>query len=61
MNKKYFQATSLRDSEDYKFWKDKTYLQRLGALEFLRRTIFNYDPSSERLQRVFTITELKKN
>ncbi len=61
MNKKIFKNTSIRDSDDYSFWKDKSYLERIEGLEKLRRIIFGYDPSTQRLQRILKITKLKKN
>ena len=61
MNKKFFQITSVRDGNDRDYWKQKSYEERLEALELLRRIIFGYDPSAARLQRTITITQLKKN
>lgn len=61
MNKKIFQITSIRDGNDRDYWKQKSYEERLEALELLRRIIFGYDPSTARLQRTITITQLKKN
>ena len=61
MNKKLFQITSVRDGTDRDYWKQKSYEERLEALELLRRIIFGYDPSTARLQRTITITQLKKN
>ncbi|MBU0682814.1 MAG: hypothetical protein ABIH85_03115 [Candidatus Omnitrophota bacterium] len=61
MNKKMFEIVPLSESDDYSFWKNKTHLERLEALEKLRRIIFGYDSSAKRLQRVIKITELKKN
>lgn len=61
MNKKLFQITSVRDGNDRDYWKQKSYEERLEALELLRRIIFGYDPSTARLQRTITITQLKKN
>lgn len=61
MNKKLFQITSIRDGNDRDYWKQKSYKERLEALELLRRIIFGYDPSTTRLQRTITITQLKKN
>lgn len=61
IDRKHFEITSLHDGEDYIFWKNKTYHERIAGLEELRRIIFGYDPSAERLQRVFTITQLKGN
>jgi hypothetical protein len=60
MDKSFFQITSIRQKED-DFWKDKSYSERIGALEELRRIIFGYDASTERLQRILTVTELKRN
>ena len=61
MNKKLFQITSVRDGNDRDYWKQKSYSERLEALELLRRIIFGYDPSTARLQRTITITQLKEN
>lgn len=60
MNKKALKITSIHE-EDYDFWKKKTYLERIEALEELRRIIFGYDPSAERLQRTLTITKPRIN
>lgn len=38
---------------DILYWQSKTPLERLQALEFLRQTMYNYDPVSGRVQRVF--------
>jgi len=61
MNKKLFQITSIRGGNNRDYWKQKSYEERLEALELLRRIIFGYDPSTARLQRTITITQLKKN
>lgn len=61
MNKKNFKVTTLHASDDRYFWVKKTYLERLEALEKLRRIMFGYDPFTERLQRTLTVTQLKKN
>ena len=61
IDRKYFEITSLRKGEDDTFWKNKTYHERIAGLEELRRIIFGYDPSTERLQRIFTIAPLKED
>ena len=61
MDKKIFQIKSLHESEDYNFWRNKTYLERIETLETLRRNVFGYDPLTDRLQRVLTITQLKED
>ena len=61
MDKKVLKITSIHDGDDQNYWRKKPYLKRIEALEKLRRIIFGYDPSTERLQRTFTITQLKKD
>ena len=61
MDIKSLEITSLYDSNGRSYWKKKTYLERIAALEQLRIIIFGYDPSAARLQRTLTITQLKKN
>jgi len=61
MDKTILEITSLRDDEGQNYWKKKSYLERIEALEQLRKIIFGYDPSTTRLQRILTITKLKKN
>ena len=60
MDKKAFKITSIHSNDDHNYWEKKSYLERIEALEKLRRIIFGYDPSTERLQRTLTITQLKK-
>ena len=60
MDKKTLKITSIYD-DDRNYWEKKSYLKRIEALEKLRRIIFGYDPSTERLQRTLTITQLKKD
>jgi hypothetical protein len=61
MDKRTLKITSIHDKDDHNYWRKKSYLKRIEALERLRRIIFGYDASAERLQRTFTITQLKKD
>lgn len=61
MDKRAFKISCIYDGDDHDFWKKKTYLERIEALEKLRKTIFGYDPSTSRLQRTLRITQLKGN
>ena len=61
MDKRTLEITSIHDKDGHNYWAKKSYLERLEALEELRRIIFDYDASAERLQRTFTITQLKKD
>jgi hypothetical protein len=40
------------------FWWSKTPDERLLALEMMRQSMFGYDPLTERVQRVLTVSEL---
>jgi len=62
LDKKSFSVVSLRESDnDTEYWLSRTPEERIIAVEFLRQLIFNYDPSTERLQRVFETAEFKTN
>ncbi len=61
MDKKHFEVTTLDQGDDHDYWKNKSYLERMEALEELRMRVFGYDPSTARLQRIFTVTQLKKH
>ena len=61
MDKRVFKITSHGDSDSLTYWRKKSYVERLEALEQLRQIIFGYDPATTRFQKTLTITELKKN
>jgi hypothetical protein len=62
LDKKSFSVVSLQESDnDIEYWRSRTPEERFIAVEFLRQLIFNYDPSTERLQRVFETAEFKTN
>ncbi|OFY64379.1 MAG: hypothetical protein A3H98_03910 [Bacteroidetes bacterium RIFCSPLOWO2_02_FULL_36_8] len=45
---------------DFAFWKTKSAVERLLALESLRQHFFNYtDDTSQRLQRIYSIVKQK--
>ena len=59
LDKTAFSVGSLLDESDERsFWLLKSPAERLQALELMRQSIYGYDPSTTRLQRVLTITEL---
>jgi hypothetical protein len=51
--------SSMENENDVLYWLSKTPEERILAIEFLRQLIFSYDPSTERLQRVFETAEFK--
>ena len=56
-----FEVTDLHDPDDLGYWRDRSYVERIEAMEFMRKVMFGHDRVSERLQRVLTIVELKEN
>ena len=57
-----FSVISLgKNDDDIKYWLSKSPKERILAVEFLRQLMYNYDPSTERLQRVFETAEFKTN
>jgi hypothetical protein len=58
MIKKTFSVvTGFDQSDEKEFWLRKTPLERLEAIELMRQILYDYDPTTERLQRVFAIAE----
>lgn len=52
-------VASLHDKcEDVRYWLSKTPVERLRAIEQMRQIIYGYEPATQRLQRVFEVTEL---
>jgi len=62
LDKTAFSVASLTDESDEKqYWLTKSPYERLRALELMRQIIYRYDPSTERLQRIFEVTERKSS
>jgi hypothetical protein len=60
LDKSAFRAGGFTAADDREYWAQKSPLERLEALEFLRQVQFGYDPATARLQRVLTITQLRR-
>ena len=56
-----FEVTDLHESDDSTYWIDRSPVERIEAIEFMRKVMYGHDRVSERLQRVLTIAELKEN
>ena len=55
-----FSVSSLQESNgETEYWLSKTPEERIIAVEFLRQLMYDYDPATERLQRVFETAEFK--
>lgn len=46
------------EKEDQAYWLSLTPEERLAALEKMRQINYDYDPASDRIQRVIEIAEL---
>jgi hypothetical protein len=58
IQRKAFTVASVFDDSDEKlYWLSKTPAERLRAVELMRQIIYGYDPFTERLQRVFEVTQ----
>jgi hypothetical protein len=59
MDKNAFSVTTLtKASDDIAYWQDQPPMARLRALELMRQVIYGYDPTTARLQRILTVTQL---
>jgi len=56
-----FEVANLHEPDDLDYWRDRSYVERIESIEFMRKAMFGHDRVSERLQRVLTIVELKEN
>ena len=59
IQKDVFEVVSLHKVHDSNFWLNRDPLERIEAVEFLRKVMFGSDRVSERLQRVLTVAPLK--
>lgn len=56
-----FEVVDMNESDDMSYWRDRSYKERIETIEFMRKAMFGHDRISERLQRIFTVTELKED
>ena len=61
VNRNVFEVVDMHVSDDTAYWRDRSFIERIETIEFLRKAMFGHDRVSERLQRILTITELKEN
>ena len=56
-----FEVVDLHEAEDSNYWLDRSPMERIEAIEFMRKVMYGNDRVSERVQRVLTVAELKEN
>ena len=55
-----FSVASLGDvSDERAYWLSKTPLERIEAVEYLRRIAYGHEAATSRLQRFFEVAELE--
>ncbi|MBW1892257.1 MAG: hypothetical protein JRF40_04055 [Deltaproteobacteria bacterium] len=59
IKKDVFEVVELREADDVDYWHDRSPIERIEAIEFMRKVMFGCDRVSERLQRVLTVNEFK--
>ena len=59
MRKDVFEVVSLHRPRDPNYWLTRDPIERIEAIEFMRKVMFGNDRVSERLQRVLTVAPLK--
>ena len=55
-----FEIVDLKDADDSDYWHDRSPIERVEAIEFMRKVMFGNDRVSQRLQRVLAVVELKR-
>ena len=62
IDKNSFSVVSLNETgNDTEYWRSKSPVERIHAMEFLRQLMYNYDQDTERLQPFFETAEFKTN
>ncbi len=61
INRNFFDVVDLHKADDKSYWLRRSAVERMEAIEFMRKVMFGHDRVTARLQRVLEITELKKN
>ena len=56
-----FEIVDLKDADDSDYWRGRSPIERVEAIEFMRKVMFGNDRVSKRLQRVLTVVELKRS
>lgn len=56
-----FEVLNLHEADDRADWHNRSFTERIEAIEFMRKAMFGHDRVSARLQRVLEIAELKGN
>ena len=53
--------SSLGENDEKNYWRSKTPIDRLKAIELNRKIVYGYGDTPPRFQRFFEVVERKKN
>ncbi|MCP4629259.1 MAG: hypothetical protein GY850_38010 [bacterium] len=56
-----FEIVDLKDADDSDYWHGRSPIERVEAIEFVRKAMLGNDRVSKRLQRVLAVVELKRS
>ncbi len=56
-----FEVVDLHETDDSNYWLDRSPMERIEAIEFMRKVMYGNDRVSKGLQRVLTVAELKED
>ena len=60
IQKNVFEIVDLKDADDSDYWRSRSPIERVEAIEFMRKVMYGNDRVSKGLQRVLTVVELKR-
>lgn len=61
LNKKAIKVSALDENDEKEYWRSKTPIDRLKAVEINRRIVYGDAHTSQRFQRFLEVAQLKKN
>jgi len=56
-----FEVVDLHEADDSNYWLDRSPMERIEAIEFMRKVMYGSDRVSKGLQGVLTVAELKED
>lgn len=59
INRNVFEVVDLREADDKTYGFNRSFAERIEAIEFMKKAMFGHDRVSAKLQRVFEIVDLK--
>ena len=61
LNKKILKVSAVFKNDEKIYWRLKSPIDRLKAIEINRRIVYGYGDTTPRFQRFFEVAQLKKN